>query len=188
MYVYLLTNNINGKYYVGQTKKNDLQKYFTFKKWCATSGNYYKMPIISAIAKYGWENFTVDVLAEPQTKEQMDNLERVWIVLLDSRNPDLGYNIAAGGSGIGIAHSQETKDKIGLANKGRKPKGYIRTELHKQQLRDRMQGNKVGKKFTSESARLAIMCETPENKAKRIAGIQRAWDRRRGITIMKSNT
>jgi hypothetical protein len=51
-----------------------------------------------------------------------------------------------------------------------------------------MMGNRLGTKFTSESARLAIKNETPENKAKRIAGIQRAWDRRRGINTVESNT
>jgi len=183
MYVYLLTNKLNGKYYVGKTKKKDLQKYFTFKKWCAKKGgNYHRMPVIAAIAKYGWDSFTVDVLSIVDTEEQVNDLECLWIVLLNSRNPDIGYNIAIGGGRVCAPLSEATKDKISAANKGRKPKGYIRTDLHRQQLRDRMKGNNIGTKFTSETARLAMINETPENKTKRIAGIQAAWDRKRGIT------
>jgi hypothetical protein len=46
-------------------------------------------------------------------------------------------------------------------------------------------GNTIGNKFTSESARQARLAETPERKRKRIAGIQRAWDRRRGIITVE---
>lgn len=184
MYIYLLTNKVNGKYYVGQTKKKNLQKYFIFKRWCARVGKKTNMPIVKAIAKYGWDNFIVDILAIPETPEQMNDLERIWIILLNARDPEFGYNLCIGGGKGQLTLSEEWKAKIGAANKGRKPRGYVRTELHRQQLRDRMKGNSLGTKFTSESGRLAILNETPENKAKRIAGIQRSWDRRRGITTV----
>jgi len=168
---------VNGKYYVGQTKKKDLHKYFTFKKWCARTGRSNHMPVIYAIAKYGWENFTVDILALPKTMEQMNDLERAWIIVLNSRNPELGYNLAIGGGKVCIPLSEETKAKIGAANKGRKPKGYIRTELHRQQLRDRMKGNKVGKKITAEVVRQWRKNETNEQKQIRYSALKRAWDR-----------
>ena len=162
MYIYLLTNKVNGKYYVGQTKKKNLQKYFIFKRWCARVGKKTNMPIVKAIAKYGWDNFIVDILAIPETPEQMNDLERIWIILLNARDPEFGYNLCIGGGKGQLTLSEEWKA----------------------QLRDRMKGNSLGTKFTSESGRLAILNETPENKAKRIAGIQRSWDRRRGITTV----
>jgi len=190
MFVYLLYNKINGKYYVGKTVSINLNRYLSVKRWAARHRKNYPMPIVRAMAKYGIDNFSVDILAVPNGREELGNLERIWILFLDSRNPKLGYNVWPGGDigRLGIPCSEEAKKKIGAANKGRKPMGYIRTELHRQQLRDRMMGNRLGTKFTSESARLAIKNETPENKAKRIAGIQRAWDRRRGINTVESNT
>jgi hypothetical protein len=142
------------------------------------------------MAKYGVDSFSTEVLATASSSEWLDYLEVLWIMLLDSRNPEVGYNIHAGGGkgALGQVMSAEQKAKIGAANKGRKPKGYVRTELHRQQRRDAMKGNKLGTKFTSESARQAILNETPTNKAKRIAGIQAAWDRKRGIKGVFSNT
>jgi len=190
MFVYLLTNKINGKYYVGKTTHRNLNSYLSAKRCFANKNKNIGMPIVKAMSEFGVDNFTVEVLSTPSSVEEMDNVEKLWIILLDSRKKELGYNVCLGGGTgrLGVKTSQETKDKIGLANKGRKPKGYIRKALHKQQLRDRMKGNKLGDKFTSESARKALLNETPDRKRKRIAGIQRAWDRRRGVTTVESNT
>ena len=67
----------------------------------------------------------------------------------------------------GLSCSPEHKCKIGLANKGKKPKGYVRTEEHRQQLRDRMKGNNVGVKFTKESATAVMAKLTPDQRKER---------------------
>lgn len=180
MYVYLLTNKINGKYYIGKTKKNDLCKYFVFKRWCAKKGgHYHRMPIIAAIAKYGWESFIVEILGTAETEENLNELEQLWIILLNSRDPEIGYNIAIGGGRVCAPLSEETKAKIGAANKGRKPKGYVRTDLHRQQRKDAMKGNTLGKKFVSGTSANYILNETPEQKTIRSASIKAAWARRK---------
>lgn len=168
MFVYLLTNKVNGKYYVGRTVSKNLKRYLCCKKSNAKTGKRtHGMPIINAIAKYGFENFYIDILAEPKTVEDLDNLERLWIILLDSRNPKLGYNVQAGGTKgfLGRTMPDEAKLKIGAANKGKKPKGYIRTEEHRQQLRERMLGNKIGRKITSEIVTQWKANENPEDRA-----------------------
>jgi len=151
MFVYLLTNAINGKYYVGKTVSKNLNRYLSVKRWAARHRKGYPMPVVRAMAKHGIENFFVDVLAIPENAEELDNLERIWIILLDSRNPKLGYNVLPGGDTgrLGLPCSDEAKQKIGIANKGRKPVGHTRTEAHRQQLRDRMRGNRIGKKITA---------------------------------------
>ena len=163
MQVYLISNLVNGKYYVGKTVSRNLRRYIVTQKfWAATSEKgrkcWQNMPIIAALRKYGIENFSVDVLAYAADNEQLSLLERLWIVALDSRNPLVGYNISAGGEGIRVPMTEDRKRKIGIANKGRKPKGYVRTEAHSKQLRDRMQGNRHGKgrgrgHFVSEAER-----------------------------------
>lgn len=183
MQVYLLTNQINGKYYVGKTVAKNLNSYLSVKRWAAKHGKNQSMPVVRAIAKYGWENFQVDTICTATTLEQLDDLEKLWIILLNARAPEIGYNISAGGNlgRTGVKNTAEHNAKIGLANKGKKPVGYVRTDEHRRQLQDRMRGNLLGTKFTSETGGNYLRAETPEQKAKRHASIKAAWDRRKSL-------
>lgn len=83
--VYLTTNLINGKTYVGQTiKKGD-----DFNKYLGSG-----VLIKKDIKEYGVKNFKKEILWYCSTKEELNNLE---IKLIEECNPD--YNIAKGGSG-----------------------------------------------------------------------------------------
>jgi group I intron endonuclease len=179
MYVYLLTNKVNGKYYVGKTVHRNLNSYLSVKRWAARHGKFQGMPVVCAMAKYGVDNFSVDVLAVAYTPEELDELERLWIIALNSRDTAIGYNVNLGGSAgrLGMPCSEEHKIRIGAANRGRKPKGYVRTEEHRRQLRERMRGNKIGKKITPEMVAMWKATETPETKRKRHAAIKAEWDR-----------
>lgn len=80
MFVYKITNTLNGKIYIGQHIPNN-KNYFG-------SG-----PLIKeAIDKYGKENFTREILEECSTKGFLNTCERRWIIKLDSTHPDKGYN------------------------------------------------------------------------------------------------
>jgi group I intron endonuclease len=183
MYVYLLTNKINGKYYVGKTSNKNLNSYLSKKRWDARYRPDMSIPVIRAMAKYGVDNFLVDILAIPITIEELNILERIWIIILDSRNPLFGYNVWPGGDigRLGIPCSEEAKLKIGIANKGRKPVGYVRTELHRKQLRNRMLGNKIGIKITPEIAAVWKAKETPEQRKLRTEKAINACHRARKI-------
>lgn len=145
MQVYLITNKTTGKCYVGKTTSVNLHGYLSVKRWQVKHNHVFGMPIINAIRKHGWGAFDVRTVALCDTEEELNNLERLWILLLNTTNCALGYNICGGGEG-GTGHklSDATKRKIGLANKGRKPVGYVRTEKHRQQLKKRMMGNHIG--------------------------------------------
>ncbi|MBQ6005770.1 MAG: GIY-YIG nuclease family protein [Selenomonadaceae bacterium] len=54
--IYLITNTLNGKMYVGQTRQKLSSRIYGHKS------NKGKSAIDVAIRKYGWENFTVEVL------------------------------------------------------------------------------------------------------------------------------
>ena len=182
MQVYLLENSINGKYYVGKTVNKNLKRYLSNKRHGARNG-YITSPLVAAMREFGDEIFTHQVLALGQTDEQICELEKLWIIALDARNPEVGYNVQPGGN---VGHvpkprgpmSEETKRKIGLGNKGRKPKGYARTALHRKQLSDRMQGNDKGVKITTEIVKVWKQNKTEEQRRKQIEGIQRAWDKK----------
>ena len=70
-----------------------------------------------AIKKYGWENFTHEILEDNlKTLEEANQRERYWIAYYHTwiYDPEAaGYNLTAGGDGsLGYKHSEATKDKI----------------------------------------------------------------------------
>lgn len=112
MQVYLITNLVNGKYYVGKTVKESLRKYLQDACSLAKKGKDNRLLLHRAIRKYGRESFIIEPLTECATNEQACLLERGWIASLDSRNTSIGYNVAAGGEGTpGIKPSPETERK-----------------------------------------------------------------------------
>ncbi|MBO7694142.1 MAG: GIY-YIG nuclease family protein [Methanobrevibacter sp.] len=109
-YIYITTNTINGMIYIGQHKSESFDK------------NYYGSGIhlLSAIDKYGKENFKCEIIEECCSKEELDLREIFYINKYNSTDINIGYNISLGGSGIWIEHhTDETKQKISKANKGK---------------------------------------------------------------------
>lgn len=87
MIIYKITNLINGKIYIGQTKYKD-KEYFG-------SG----LKIRRAIKKYGLVNFKKEIIEYCSSKKDMDEKEKKWILILKTTDPEIGYNIADGGQG-----------------------------------------------------------------------------------------
>ena len=110
MIVYLTTNLINGKIYVG--------KYTGTKSTYLGSGLYFKR----ALAKYGRENFIRETLEYCSTLKELNEREVYWIERTKARDLSRGYNLAEGGEHwmLGVKHTDETKRKIGLKSKGNK--------------------------------------------------------------------
>ena len=110
--VYIHTNNLNGKKYVGMT--SNIEKRFGKNG----SGYLHKnkdgkfiQPLFAyAIKKYGWENFSHQIVYKNLSKEEADNLEKTLIKKYDTLNPQKGYNIRKGGSNGKMA--EETKNKL----------------------------------------------------------------------------
>ncbi len=89
-FLYKITNNINGKIYIGQTIHPD-KRWWEHKQRAKT--HYDNYPIHLAIAKYGEENFSFEVLEE---SENYDIREKELIKEYNSLSPN-GYNVAEGG-------------------------------------------------------------------------------------------
>lgn len=82
-YVYMTTNLINGKKYIGQHKSSKFDENYK------GSGHAIK----SAISKYGKANFEVKILEECETPFQLNNKEAYWIIYYDAINSDDFYNL-----------------------------------------------------------------------------------------------
>jgi len=88
--VYVHTNKINNKRYVGITSKKPEDRW---QNGFGYSGQvFYK-----AIQKYGWDNFDHEIIASNLTREEAENFERILILKLDSLVKHNGYNVAIGG-------------------------------------------------------------------------------------------
>lgn len=110
MIVYLATNLINNKKYVGYTTKKLSERIKThyYKSNSKKNKHYfYLLPI--AIRKYGLKNFKWDILYECDNLVKTLEMEIYYIKTLNTISPN-GYNLTEGGNG-GI-QSNETKLKI----------------------------------------------------------------------------
>lgn len=95
-YIYKITNNINGKIYIGKTN-------FTVeKRWKEHCNDFkketlQKRPLYSAMKKYGIENFSVEEVEYLDTPLEAEEREKYWIEYYGSFK--YGYNATRGGDG-----------------------------------------------------------------------------------------
>lgn len=92
-YIYQITNDINGKIYVGKTEFSIEKR---FKEHCkdAFRDKNEKRPLYSAMRKYGIEHFHVELIEETDNPEER---EVYWIEQKHSFKN--GYNATLGGDG-----------------------------------------------------------------------------------------
>lgn len=118
MYIYKITNKLNQKVYVGQTVK-DLNSRFLSHKNSPNFKHTKGYPIARAIKKYGWDNFEKELIDTANSIEELNQKELYYIQKFNSLiEGGWGYNVKGGGDSIG-SHSEQTKRKIGEAQKGK---------------------------------------------------------------------
>lgn len=94
-YIYKITNNKNGKVYIGQTRKT-LEERFKTHIQDMTRERCKHRPLYAAMIKHGVSNFSIKAI-EDCDDCRSDEREKFWIDYYDSCNT--GYNIALGGAG-----------------------------------------------------------------------------------------
>lgn len=94
-FIYVITNQINGKQYVGKTTTSIQQR---FQEHCSDSKRLIieNRPLYRAMNKYGTENFKIEELEQCSEKDASDR-EIFWIGKLDTYHT--GYNATFGGDG-----------------------------------------------------------------------------------------
>ena len=122
-FIYITTNLINGKQYIGQTIRS-LQK----RRNCHfTDIKRTNLPFHNALKKYGKENFRWVSFECPI--ENLDYSEVLLIKELNTLKPN-GYNLTEGGKGVrGWHHTEKTKEKLSNINKDK-----IFSEEHKNNI------------------------------------------------------
>ncbi len=89
--IYKHTNKINGKCYIGQTCRKNLNE-----RW--NNGKGYNGTVFAkAIEKYGWDNFEHEIIEDNiLTQEEANEREQYWIEYYGSYGEN-GYNMTRGG-------------------------------------------------------------------------------------------
>jgi len=143
-YVYITTNIVNGKQYVGDHSTNNLNDNYL------GSG---RPAFNNAIKKYGKENFRKKILEFFNTKKEAFDAQEKYIKLYKSHVSQNGYNISRkGGHGVKDCISEETKKKLSIASKNwHSIVGF--SEETKLQLSKSLKGKNVGKIRTEKQKR-----------------------------------
>lgn len=88
--LYMHTNKINGKKYIGITSREDVEV-----RWGKDGERYENQVFGKAIQKYGWDGFKHEVLATG-TEIEIKRLEKEYIEKFNTKSP-FGYNVVDGG-------------------------------------------------------------------------------------------
>lgn len=161
-YIYKITNQINGKIYIGKHSTDNLDDGYM------GSG----ILICKAEQKYGIENFTKEYLAFCDTEEKLNWFEKFYIKKYKAR--EVGYNLTDGGDGhLGFIMTEETKQKLSEANKGKTLSEETKQKLRKpktEETKQKISEAKKGKTLSEEHKQKLSESHkglTPWNKGKK---------------------
>lgn len=167
-YIYKITNNVNGKTYVGQHKYADINDSYM------GSGTI----LHKAYKKYGIENFSKTIITVCLDLFEADVLEKYYIAKERKENKNGCYNIRAGGS-LDYSKikrkyhdlSEETKKKIAKSRKGQKLSEKTKNKISERGKIARHQLLSTGWHYSDES------------KAKISASMKDWWAKQENKTI-----
>ncbi len=107
MIIYKITNKINGKIYIGLSRRS-LEKRKQDYKRRYLSQDYL---ILRAMKKHGFENFIFEEIDNAKTINELSEKEKYWIKFYNSRNKRIGYNILEGGIDETAFYWRDLSDK-----------------------------------------------------------------------------
>lgn len=161
MIIYKVTNTVNNKSYIGQTRQS-IQERKQRHLYSTQRGS--KLAFHCALRKYGFDNFTWEILETADTPEELPVLEAQYIKKY--RTFTEGYNMTSGGEHYEL--SEISRQKI-----SKKLTGRHKTEEHRRNLSEALKGREGWWKGRKRSE------ENLENISKALKG-KPAWNR--GLT------
>lgn len=153
MIIYKITNTINGKVYIGQTKKSLDDRWKSHMNRYRNNCDYH---LYESMRKYGVENFTVEEIDSANNEDDLNYKEMYWISFYNSNSSEFGYNSTPGGESnpmdsecIKVKHkrrmqSEDTRRKISEKMTAiRKEYGFSQETRNK--ISNKLKGNTHGK-------------------------------------------
>lgn len=158
--IYLITNTVNGKVYVGSSV--DLDKRWYMHQNRLTAGAHRNSHLQRAWQKYGASAFTFSVL-ELTERECLIEREQFWIDKLCASD-EVSYNICrtAANTRLGVKVSEETRQRMSAATTGQRHSEETRERIaaakrgvkrppRSQEYRDNIGAARRGKKASEET-------------------------------------
>lgn len=137
--VYITTNLLNGKQYVGSHKVLNHKK----DRYLGSG-----ILISQSVKKYGKENFKREILEKCQTIKEARLLEKYYIEKYNSIIPN-GYNISPnGGIMLFEGHTSESKIKISKSIKGKSYEEIYGMDADL--MKEKRKKERIGMKFSKE--------------------------------------
>ena len=129
--IYKLTNVTNRKIYVGATVnlRRRMNEHKNRKSHRNKSDNY---AIARAVTKHGFDNFIFEVIDEAFSKHDLHVTEKMHIELLNTTNPEVGYNSRTGHVNEKLNHRTRilmSKSHTGLVESARTKKKKSKTMI-----------------------------------------------------------
>lgn len=160
MLIYLITNKVNQKLYVGQTTLSPEVRWKGHLKVARSALRNSRLA--KAIRKYGTDNFSMRVIDRANSQQELDSLEQKYILELSSMDPAVGYNGTIGGCG-GVP-TDETRKKISIGRTG-KGLGPI-SEERKKKIADAVRGYRHTEQTKIKISEKTKEAMTPEVRKK----------------------
>lgn len=104
----------NGKAYIGQTRRTVHKR---MQQHLCNADRGVQTRLYHAIRKYGKVNFIVGIIEDNIPKNELNDKEMFYVACFDTYTN--GYNATAGGDTAAV-FTEERKQKIGAASKGRR--------------------------------------------------------------------
>lgn len=138
--VYLITNRVNGKRYVGITCRSYFDR---FKEHVHEALNGSTSMLHAAMRKYGPDRFDVILLESNIPDSEIEAREQHYIKLYNTfYTSRIGYNMTEGGGGMcGYKHTEDAKAKISKALTG-----HVFDESRNQKIQSAM----IGREYKPE--------------------------------------
>ena len=195
--IYLVTNKVTGKVYVGQTIMGIAARW----KGHCNAGKSSRLWL--SIQRHGRESFSIEALESAETKQRLDDLERAYIAAYNSTNKDIGYNFERGGSGA--PKSKDATERAAAKLRGRvvpkdsvekmaaTKRGRARTAAE-QVVLDRMAESNRGRKHGAEATKKMSVAVTgrqmqpasADHRQKLSDAAKRQWKEGRGHSQVRS--
>ena len=156
--VYLISNNVNGKCYVGSTIHLDRRRLEHFSS--LANNKHPNRHLQNAYNKYGVNAFEFEILEtiliDDNIKKTLLSREQFWI---DNLKPE--YNILpVAGSSLGYRYTEETKKKISQSTTGVK-----KSEEHAKHIREGQSGRVLTEEHKAKLSEAAKHRKFPSSHA-----------------------
>ncbi len=120
---YKITNTINGKLYIGQTRQSlesRWKQHIGYATWNLSTEQNINI-LHKALKKYGIDAFTIEIIGTTTSPEEINLMEQQYIDYYQSHfGTNKGYNMTLGGEGtIGYIFTEADRLKMSLAQLGK---------------------------------------------------------------------